>query len=94
MEGWGFAVVLLLSWAIPLYAVIYNQSYPSYESALGVAYGFLAGSVVHFVLLLLWMAVRRKRLQKVEVITLLISFAIMLVLTALSDAGWLSRLTG
>ena len=46
---WGLSVVIVLSWAFPLYGVFYNQLYPSYESALGVAYGFFAGCVIHFV---------------------------------------------
>ena len=92
MSSFGFVIVLFLSWALPVYGVIYNQLYPSYESALGVAYGFLLGCIVHFLMLLLWLAIRRSRLRKPELITLLTSLCVMIVLTALSSEGALSKM--
>ena len=88
----GLSLVLLLAWALPLYGITYNQLYPSYGSALGVAYGFILGCIVHFVLLLVWIGIRRSKLQRVEWTALLSSFCIMIVLTVLSDQGWLSRI--
>lgn len=90
---YGFLLTLLISWALPIYAVIYNRTYPSYESALGVAYGFGLGCVIHFVTLFLWVALRRSRLQTLEWVTLLASFGLMVALTTLGDAGTLSKIS-
>lgn len=87
----GFWVTLFIPWCLPLYGVIYNQFYPSYESALGLPYLFLFGCLVHLVVLLLWVGIKRSKLQKSALIALLVSLCLMITLTVLSNAGWLSR---
>ena len=85
-------IILFLSWALPLYGVIYNQIFPSYQSALGVPFGFLFGCVVHFFMLILWIVIRRSKLQKRELSTLLVSFSVMVMLAVVSDGGSLSKM--
>ena len=87
----GLTIALFFCWVFPVYGVIYNQAVPSYESALGVAFTFFLGCIIHLVVLLVWFGIRRAKAQKIEWKTLLISFCIMIVLTILSNFGWLSR---
>lgn len=88
----ALVLALAVSWALPILSVIYNQRNPSYESALGVAYGFLFGCIVHVVVVLIWIAVRRFGMEQIEWIALLASLAIMILLTVVGDTGTLSRM--
>jgi hypothetical protein len=86
------ALSLVLSWVVPFYGVMFNQIHPSYESALGVAYGFFMGCAIHVLIIFLWLVIKRSKIQKIEVVALLSSFCIMIVLTALSEGGHLSKM--
>ena len=84
-------LVVFLSWSLPLYGLIYNSLYPSYESALGVTYSFALGCGVHFLTILLWFGIKRRRTKKIELIILLTSYSLMIVLFVLSNNGSLSK---
>ncbi len=85
-------IVLVLSWAVPIYGVLANQFAPRYETALGVPYAFFLGCLIHLVLLLAWVGIRRSTLQRKVVVALLVSFGLMIGLTILSNSGTLSRM--
>ena len=85
-------VSLFLCWIFPLYGLIYNQLNPNYQSALGVAYAFVLGCVVHSLTILFSIVLKRMRFQKSELITLLISFSLMILLTIISNGGYLSKI--
>lgn len=85
-------IIPLVSWALPIYGVIYNQIYPSYESALGVAYAFFIGCMIHFLLIVLWLIFKGLNIDKLELIMLVISSIILIVLTIASNNGSLSKL--
>jgi hypothetical protein len=89
---WICLLLVTVSWALPLYAIVYNQFHPGYESALGVTYGFVLGASLHVVLLFLWIAVRRSQINKAEIILLLTSFCAIVVLAVFSEGGGLSRM--
>ena len=78
---------MLFSWGLPLYSLIHNQLNPSYASALGVAYGFGIGCVIHFILLGLWMIIRHANMQRVELFMLIVSCTILIILTAAANRG-------
>ena len=63
-------------------------------SALGVAYGLFIGIIVHLIVLIVWLAIRKSKLRKAEFIVLLLSFFIMIVLAVISDDGSLSKMAG
>lgn len=84
-------IILFLSWAVPLYSLIYNRIYPSYGSALGVAYGFIIGCVIHSFLLIAWLLIRQSKIQTFELIILVISLIILILLTFASNSGSLSQ---
>ena len=90
-SAFGFSLVFILSWGLPVYSVIYNQIYPSYQSALGVAYGFAIGCIIHLLMLVFWMIIRRSKMTKLELISLLASLVVMIALTIISDGGSLSK---
>ncbi len=85
--------MLLVAWVWPLYSLIYNRLYPSYASALGVAYSFWLGCILHFLMISLWIALRRSRLQKLEWAIMLASFCVLVVLAVVSDGGALSKVS-
>ena len=92
MVNIALIIAIVISWALPVWAVLNNQLHPSYESALGVAYGFLLGFVVHIVVLLIWVIVRRSAMGSVEWIALLVSLAIMVLLFYGADTGAMSKM--
>ena len=85
-------LALLMSWGFPLFGFISNQITPNYATALGVAYGLFIGIIVHLIVLIVWLAIRRSKLRKAEFIVLLLSFFIMIVLAVISDDGSLSKM--
>ena len=85
-------VVLVICWALPLYGVVYNQIHPGYESGLAVAYGFLLGCGIHVLMLLSWVAITRSRLRQPELIIFFTSLCVMILLTAISNGGSLSKI--
>jgi hypothetical protein len=85
-------IIILISWSLPLYMILNNRLNPSFESALGVAYGFALGCVVHFLLVILWMAIRRTKLYRTETIIMLTSLLIIILLTAVGNSGALSTM--
>ena len=86
------SIIILLSWSLPLYMILNNRLSPSFETALAVAYGFLLGCVIHFLLIILWVAIRRTKLQRTETIVLLSSLLIMILLTVIGDTGTFSTM--
>ena len=88
----GLFFAIFISWVLPIFSLINNRLHPSYESALGVAYGFLIGLIIHFLMLLVWLAIRRSKLKPLELIILLVSFSFLVMLTAIGDSGSLSRM--
>lgn len=88
----GFYLVLALSWALPVYGVVYNQLNPSFESGLGVAYAFAIGCVVHLLLGAIWIAANRKQPHKKRLSMLLTSFCILILLAIISNGGALSKM--
>jgi hypothetical protein len=93
MVNIALILAIALSWAMPVWAVVNNQIKPDYASALGVAYGFLIGCVVHIVVGLIWIAVRRSAMEPVEWIALLVSLGIMVLLFYGADGGALSKMS-
>ena len=87
-------LVMFLAWALPVYSIVHNQLSPSYESALSVAYGFVIGCIIHLLLLVLWLLIRRAKVQTLELVVLLASLGAMVVLTIMADSGALSRMGG
>lgn len=90
----GLVIILVLSWSLPIYSVIRNQLHPDYGSALGVAFGFGIGCVIHLILLLIWIAVRKSQLPKIHLFVLLISFVLLIALAVISNGGTFSRTIG
>lgn len=89
----GFGAILFCSWILPMYSLTYNRLNPSYESALGVAYGFLIGCFVHLLLLGLWLIIRRAKIYRWELIVLTTSFVILIIFTVISNNGSLSKVS-
>lgn len=87
----GPATIIVVSWALPLYSLAHNRAAPSYESALGVAYGFLIGCVIHGILVAAWFVIRRANIRFAEVAALTLSLIALIALAALSDGGALSQ---
>lgn len=88
----GFYIGLSLSWAYPVAALYYNWIIePGYLVAMGVPYTFFFGCLVHILFIITWVLIRRSKLNKMEVIYLLLSLLIMIILTWLSDRGFLGR---
>lgn len=54
MKAVSTALLVALIWGLPIYGQIYNQLYPSYESALGVAYAWAIGVGVGMALTPIW----------------------------------------
>ncbi len=85
------ALVLVLSWGIPVFGIIRNRLDPTPMSALNVPYGFLAGCIIHVILLVAWIGIRRAQLSRGEGALLGVSIVVMLVLTLLAEGGGLSK---
>lgn len=91
MKHISIAIVLVLSWGMPLYTFINNWLNPSFENSLGVPYGFFFGCVIHIIAMAIWFFVRRSRIEGYQVAILVGSFVLMLILTKIADSGGLSN---
>jgi hypothetical protein len=79
------ALILILSWALPLATLIDHYLNRSFESALGVAYGLTIGCAVHGLLLMIWLIIRRSNVRALELTVLISSLALLILLAATSD---------
>jgi xanthine/uracil permease len=85
-------LILILSWALPVYSIIYNRFFPGFESALGVAYGLAVGGVIHLLAGSVWLLIRRANISRAELIGLSVSLAIMVIMFLIADGGNLSKM--
>jgi len=83
-------IVLIISWGLPLFAIVNNWLYPSYSNSLGVAYSFLFGCIIHLISMGIWFFIRCSRIETSQVIGLVASFILIIVLTNIADSGGLS----
>lgn len=90
MQRIGFALILILSWGLPLFGLINNRLYPSYGSALGVAYALGIGCLIHVVLFVGWLIYRRSNCNVTELAVLFSSTSFLIALTSIGNTGSLS----
>lgn len=83
------ATVLVLGWTLPLAALWMNYREPGFTTALGLAYGFGGGWLLHALALLIWMVRRQRRdeLTLRPMFLLLLSLAILSALALLAERG-------
>ena len=86
----GAFIIVLVGWLLPIIALINNRLDPSFSSGLGVAYGFVIGGALHFILLVGWLIYRRNKITGFEMLLLYGSQLLIVVLAFLGNSGRLS----
>jgi hypothetical protein len=84
-------IVLSIAWLLPVVSMINNRLSPGIDTALGVAYGFLAGLAVHIIAAVIWIILYKGKPGTTQAVVVFGSILIMFVLFTVSDTGLLSR---